>query len=65
MLVKVGLSYYMEGEHRQGVSLTRVSAWGQLTGGRAMVMCELRSSRRVGLHGPTSRHPKRAGPLLP
>lgn len=33
MLVKVGLSYYMEGEHRQGVSLTRVSAWGLLAWG--------------------------------
>jgi len=33
MLVKVGLSYYMEGEHRQGVSLTRVSAWGLELGG--------------------------------
>ena len=42
MLVKEGLSYYMEGEHSQGASLTRASDWGQTAGGlETEVMCEL------------------------
>jgi hypothetical protein len=42
MLVKVGLSYYMEGEHRQGASLTRVSAWGLQLGG--VVVAKVRAA---------------------
>ena len=65
MLVKVGLSYYMEGEHRQGVSLTRVSAWGLELGGvrgdRVRVVVEtagrpltLRKRGRAGLKSPAA-----------
>ena len=50
MLIKVALSYYMEGEHRQGASQPRVSAWGlQLEGGCEVTERVRRLRRCVGL----------------
>ena len=67
MLVNVGLSYYMEGEHRQGVSSTRVFARGLPAGGCADghvrpavdAVCGLLTPSR---DGPVLSDPLRTGP---
>jgi hypothetical protein len=42
MLVKVGLSYYMEGEHRQGAKAFKGVCPGTMAGGAMVAKCKRR-----------------------